>query len=364
MNIKSIHIIRGIASLLVVVYHAKFVLWSGGREYIEKIGLNSAGDYLLFGIDMLSSCGKQAVISFFLLSAFVITHSFRKHRSLTLFAKTRAVRIYLPYLFSVLLSGIVLFLCGTYLLDDSCSTREYNTRLFSAYSELSFATFIKTLIFLPNNEYFGFNFAYWSLLHEAIFYLLFPLYFKMTDKLLVVATAAAVSISVISGSNIFYYQSFFLIGILMYNMIYWRHKRLNIGNGWLMCLIVALFILTNVLAKADLSYAADFTSLLIFLFAINLLLTVEINPGSLWAKLADKSFSLYLFHLPILMLYFSILSKYFSSCIFYNRLPYYTGVLLAILINIPLYYLAEHQSLKIIRRIKQKENDINNLEKN
>ncbi len=82
MNIKNIHIIRGIASLIVVIYHSKFVLWAGGSEYTKIVGLHGLTDYALFGLDMLSSCGKQSVVLFFLLSAFVITHSFTKRARL------------------------------------------------------------------------------------------------------------------------------------------------------------------------------------------------------------------------------------------------------------------------------------------
>ncbi|HWY36808.1 MAG TPA: hypothetical protein VNX68_19335, partial [Nitrosopumilaceae archaeon] len=55
-NEKSLHSIRGIAALIIVIFHAKFVLWCGGNEYIKINELNSFFDYVIFSLDMLSSC--------------------------------------------------------------------------------------------------------------------------------------------------------------------------------------------------------------------------------------------------------------------------------------------------------------------
>ncbi|MBK8495671.1 MAG: hypothetical protein IPL50_12105 [Chitinophagaceae bacterium] len=75
-NIRYLHIVRGLAALLVVFFHAKYVFWVGGTIYMEEVGLHSFWDYVVFSADMLSSCGKECVIVFFILSAFVIKHSF------------------------------------------------------------------------------------------------------------------------------------------------------------------------------------------------------------------------------------------------------------------------------------------------
>ena len=105
-NIKSLHIIRGVAALIVVIYHSKFILWAGGTLWLKNIGFKSLFDYIPFALDMLSSCGAQCVLVFFLLSGFVIYHSFQQSdRSIKHFFWVRILRIYLPFLFSLFILG-------------------------------------------------------------------------------------------------------------------------------------------------------------------------------------------------------------------------------------------------------------------
>jgi peptidoglycan/LPS O-acetylase OafA/YrhL len=115
-HVKFLHSVRGIAALIVVIYHAKFVLWCGGHEYLRKTGgLHTLIDYLLFAGDILSSCGRQSVIIFFILSAFVIKYSFVQNQySWTVFYKHRFIRIYFPYLLSVVFSIIIIVLAVLY----------------------------------------------------------------------------------------------------------------------------------------------------------------------------------------------------------------------------------------------------------
>lgn len=354
INLRNIHLIRGFAAVLVVIFHSKFILWSGGTDYINKIGLHSAFDYFLFSLDMLSSCGRQAVLIFFLLSAVVISHSFRKNPSLLLFAKIRTIRIYIPYLLSMLISVGVLILCGKYLIDPSYATREYTSRLFVALQDINLKSFFKALIFIPNEEFFGYNFVYWSLLHEAIFYILFPLYNKFSSKILIIIGSVFLALSLIFHLDILYYQSSFILGLLLYDFFYLKKMRPNINRKLLVIIMIVLFIATNVFIKFEYNHLSDLAATILFTVSMYYLLYAKFKIMPLFNRLADQSYSLYLFHLPILMLYFSFLSILYEKGVFYSRVPYYSGVIIAILINIPLYYLSEYQSLKIISQIKNK----------
>lgn len=355
LHVKKIHIIRGLAALLVVVYHSKFALWCGGKVYLDKVGLHSVADYVLYGIDMLSSCGKQAVIIFFLLSAFVISHSFRQNQSLSLFTKIRLIRIYIPYLASVIFSTVLLFLCIRYLVPSSCSsTREYTSRAFVSYNEFGLTTIAKSLIFLPNREYTGFNFAYWSLLHEFIFYILFPIYFRLPSKALVLLGTLAFGLSFYFHSFILYYQTFFIIGLLCYDLLYIKGKVLRLNKKILMVIPLFLFLLINLVIKLGYEVAGDLLTVVFFVTSVSFLLRTESKIPSAFMKLSDISYSLYLFHLPILLLYFSLLSYTSGNCTFYTRIPYYTGILVALAASIPFYYLFEFQSLRIISKLKKR----------
>ncbi len=219
ISVGNLHAIRGIAALIVVFFHAKFLLWVGGREFIKAFPLKNALDYGLFSLDMLTSCGTQCVVVFFLLSAFVIKYSFHKEKlSIPLFYKIRATRIYLPYFISLLVSALVLYLILTYFDPTSFPGlhREFNQRLNLAFGDLGIRSFLKALLFLPGNgEYFGFNPVYWSLLQEVIFYLLFPIYDRLKPKVLIGLVCLFAVAYYFTGSKIFYYQIFFLLGLLI-----------------------------------------------------------------------------------------------------------------------------------------------------
>ncbi|MBK9533346.1 MAG: hypothetical protein IPO42_16465 [Chitinophagaceae bacterium] len=85
---------------------------------MEEVGLHSFGIMWCFSADMLSSCGKECVIVF-ILSAFVIKHSFTTHQAKwSNFYKIRLIRIYWPFLLSLVFSILVLFLCVNYINPD------------------------------------------------------------------------------------------------------------------------------------------------------------------------------------------------------------------------------------------------------
>ena len=118
-------------------------------------------------------------------------------------------------------------------------------------------------------------------------------------------------------------------------------------------LILISYFLINILVKLKLETVADLLTVLPFALTINFLLNYELKVPKVLNRLSDQSYSLYLFHLPVLMLYFSFLSYFTKSCVFFSRLPHYSGVAVAILLNIPLYYLVEYQSLKLISKPKK-----------
>lgn len=165
-NIKYLHIVRGLAALIVVVFHAKYVFWVGGTVYNKEIGLHGFAGYFLFATDMLSSCGKECVVVFFILSAFVIKHSFSGHHyTWKNFYTIRLIRIYWPFLCSLLFSIVALIVAVRYINPNiyTANFREYNTRLTDSYNGLSVQQVIKTIFFIDKGEYAGFNYAYWSL---------------------------------------------------------------------------------------------------------------------------------------------------------------------------------------------------------
>jgi peptidoglycan/LPS O-acetylase OafA/YrhL len=357
-NIKYLHIVRGLAALLVVVFHAKYVFWVGGTVYQKEIGLHGIADYLLFGADMLSSCGKECVVIFFILSAFVIKHSFSGHHySWANFYKIRLIRIYWPFLFSLLLSVIVLVVAVNYINPAIYNTnfRGYNERLSAAYNDLSLGQVIKTIFFIDKGEYAGFNYAYWSLGHELIFYLLFPFYNLLNKYATLFATAAVLTAAfLLTGFSIFYYQVFFVAGLLLYKYFFTSSTGAVIKSRALnIILLVIFFIAVNLSNKMVSEKFSDMVTLVFSFFIFDYILYFIRNKNSLLMKLGDISYSLYLNHLPILMLFYSILTLYTGNLVFYSRVPYYSGVIIAVIITLPLYFLTEKPSVAYLKKLRK-----------
>lgn len=354
-NIHSLHIIRGLAALIVVVYHAKFIIWAGGTLWKTNIGLHSFTDYIMFGIDMLSSCGEQCVIIFFLLSGFVIYHSFQQSdKSIKHFFLIRALRIYIPYLFSLIIALVVLHYAVSWNNGIAVNgVREYNTRLLSAYNEIGLPNVLKTVFFIKGNEYAGFNFVYWSLYHEAIFYILFPLYFYVGIKGRALLLVAHLVGYLLTGSTIFYFQLFFLCGMFLYD--YYAKERTTIfrSNYLYLFLILLLYCATNLLTKLPSSHFANIAALILAALAFDWLLTGK-QFNRYFKTLADISFSLYLNHLWVLLICYCLAYRYFHTLLIYQRWPYYVSVVIALAVCWLLYLLVEKPSLTLISNIKKR----------
>jgi peptidoglycan/LPS O-acetylase OafA/YrhL len=352
-NIHSLHIIRGLAALVVVVYHAKFILWAGGSLWKQNVDFHSFADYILFGIDMLSSCGEQCVLVFFLLSGFVIYHSFQhSDRSLKHFFIIRGLRIYIPYLVSLCISLLVLYYAVQ--LNNGIAVngvKEYNTRLLSAYNEIGFANILRTIFFIKGNEYAGFNFVYWSLLHEVIFYIVFPLYFYAGKRYRALLMLVHLVAYLITKSNFFYFQLFFLCGMFLYDY-YATGRELFLKNSRLyLPLIILLYCITNLLTKLPWQHFANISALILAALAFDYLLTGK-YPGKFFKGLADMSFSLYLNHLWVLLLCYCIAFRYFGTLVIYQRYPYYLSIAIALPVCWWLYVLVEKRSLVLISKVK------------
>ncbi len=356
-NIKYLHIVRGLAAFLVVFFHAKFVFWVGGTIYNKEVGLHSFLDYALFSADMLSSCGKECVVVFFILSAFVIKHSFSNNNySWGNFYKIRLIRIYWPFLCSLLLSILVLVICVNYVNPKIYNNnfREYNTRLSDAYNQLSAGQIIKTIFFIDKGEYAGFNYAYWSLGHELIFYLFFPVYNKLGKYTKFLAAGLFTVSFLLTGYTIFYYQIFFVAGLILHDYFLNFSKAPIVKNKTLYLTVLALFfIAVNVSNKMVSEKFSDMVTLVFSFFIFDYVLHYIQNKNKLLMKLGDISYSLYLNHLPILMAVYAVITLYAGKLVFYNRMPYYAGVLIAILITIPLYLATEKPSVAYLKKLRK-----------
>lgn len=367
-KLSLLHAVRGFAAFYVVVFHAKFALWSGGKEYLSNFPRSEWGifDYLLFGLDMLSANGTAMVVVFFVLSGFFIAFSFDKNNwDYKSFYQNRIIRIYAPFLFSLFFSIGVLYLVKAInpALTAENQARQFNEELLAAFRNLNLKNLALTLIFLPSgkNQYIGFNMVYWSLLYEAIFYLLIPVIINRTNLYLLISVATFLAAFFFKVENplILYflnYSIYFAGGLVLYHYLKANPNKKPLHANLLIASIAILFFGVVFLALVN---QIRFSHLLAGGFCVGLILlfmNYEIKGNfilSFFKKLGVISYSLYLFHFPILILTYAIFTKVTGDYVFYSRI-YWIGVIASVLIAYPVYYLLEEKTLRFLSKLKTK----------
>jgi peptidoglycan/LPS O-acetylase OafA/YrhL len=375
-ELDILHSLRGFCAFYVVVFHAKYILWSGGTSYLISVPRNTwtIKNYFAFVLDMASSAGYEMVIFFFVLSGFFIRYAqLKKQRPAGKFYLNRIIRIYPPYLASLLLAGLVLAYIANYhpqLLTTSIG-RELNAGLLHAWQEihpLKVSVVGQTLLFLkPGANFFGYNNVYWSLLPEALFYLIIPLafwkpkyYYALSGVAYIFGLAAPImKLPAIMGSDfLFSYNSYFALGMALYDLVSRRPSWLNafrrVNGWWLVVILPLLLLLLIVVAALNINSISGLLSALLAVLSVSTLLAGRINRQNILVRTFHEvgifSFSLYLYHFPLLILCYAALVRYTGVMVNYDH---YYWLLLPVVIAgcYVLYYVTERLAVKYFRQI-------------
>ncbi|AHJ96422.1 hypothetical protein Hsw_0827 [Hymenobacter swuensis DY53] len=373
-ELDILHALRGFCAFYVVIFHAKFILWSGGRQYLQVHPRATWGalDYLAFGADMLSSAGYEMVIFFFVLSGFFIRYAqLRKHRKPVAFYINRIVRIYPPFLFASVLAAVGLWCVarGIPVAVAADNGRELNTTLAEAWHELSTLNLggvVRTLGFLQVNKvYIGYNDVYWSLLPEAIFYLAVPLAFWriwVYYGLSIAIHAVGLLWTQHGPLNPFIdylltFNFYFAVGAMFYDAVVrtpWLTWARRVP-GWLLLLLMgALFGALLLLAVLKLKPISGLVATLLAVLSMTTLLAGKVSAQNPLIrglhKLGVFSFSLYLYHFPLLLLCYGGLVYLTGETVFYARY-YWLALPLVTLVAYALYWVTERASVNYFRKV-------------
>jgi peptidoglycan/LPS O-acetylase OafA/YrhL len=332
--------LRGIAALVVLVGHCRWLLWEGFSDGYLK----HPGDYGFLGrlsvyFFSVFKYGHQAVLFFFVLSGFVIHLRYSKQLAEGKkvrfdgkdFFKRRAGRIY-PLFFFTLLLTFVLDTTGSYLGFGIYSGRTpvalINENISTDHSAVNF---FGNLFFIKSAAVntWGTNGPLWSLKYEWWFYVAYPLLFLLNRKSpwlsLAVALALFISITVLFGAG-----TLFLLSVLQYLFSWWLGAvTADIYTGrmrvpkWVpafftICIPFALMYETRLSNSviADNLWAVGFFGL------VNMLLYVQARwPGRLrllekMSWLGDCSYSIYVTHFPMVVFINGLLLSYTA-----NKMP-------------------------------------------
>lgn len=194
-KIQSVVAIRGVAVLLVMLYH----FFSERALNIAAHGLN----------DITWAFGHIGVTLFFIVSGFVLPYSMYRSdyhiRQFPRFLYRRAVRIEPPYIISILI--VLLCMLGKYIIGQNVN---YAGGTLGIFTQLLYLNDILGLPWL--------NVVYWTLALEFQFYLLvgivFPLFRKSSSLVLILGLSLLCALKFLTVNYfwVFYFLPFFVSG--------------------------------------------------------------------------------------------------------------------------------------------------------
>ncbi|MGF9741828.1 acyltransferase [Priestia megaterium] len=338
-RIDSLDSIRGIASLIVVIFHCllSFMVFYKANYFNEF----SNEAIALFTLSPLHTiwAGKEAVLLFFVLSGFVLSIPFYKGEApkYRVYIVRRFFRIYIPY---IVIMAISVFLV-TFFLDYKNVhglSSTYNNRWDHTVSFKAIISYILMLDYDTANV----NGVVWTLYHEMRISIIFPLFlaiisrFKLVNSIILslalnvclfifldllgfMAKGNFLSFLLPPLKSSLYYCTFFIFGAILskYRL---DISKLKVLNPYLKFM---LFVLSLALINCrwvtttigiDNVKATDFISVLGILLLFSMILSSSKAESILTKKpllwLGKISYSLYLIHIPILMMVTIFLSKF------------------------------------------------------
>jgi peptidoglycan/LPS O-acetylase OafA/YrhL len=311
-----LNLLRGVAAFLVVIGHARGMLFVDFADVADK------SDPLAFAFYFLTALGHQAVICFFALSGFLVGGSFL----IATLEGTVSWRDYLLRRSTLLYIVLIPSLLATLAFDLAGSNMgpgyagEFFTSLWSGPSpekppDIGLAAFIGNALFLQTIEapVYGTNGPLWSLANEAWYYLIFPLLawslISQRGARRIAGTLAAIVLLVWLPFEISALGAIWVIGALARWSLesetflgFWRRWTVRIA-------ILAALASAVMAAKAGKVLGTDLL-LGIAVAAALPVLAVWGSPGNLYARVSlwfsEVSYSLYLSHFSMLFFLASV----------------------------------------------------------
>lgn len=294
--------LRGIAAVMVIFQH----FWEINHPSDARLK-----PWLFF------CAGHEAVILFFVLSGFVLSHQLRNFRlnNYGEFVMRRILRIYPAYYAALLFSAVLLYFFQHYY--PSSLDGHGLTRWFYIWSSTVFdkPLIINSVLLITHNGS-SLNVAIWSLYFEMWISLLFPFVMLglwrsgLVIRILLAAVLLYISWQFFKTGNwiddqwqaISYYLWYFIVG----SVLYFSHDKLKFISGYLSLVIgIGLYFINylvfgNITSRLEHEMILAIGCFLILLNGIHLHSFRGFLQRSLFQFYGKISYSLYLFHLPVL----------------------------------------------------------------
>lgn len=311
-KIQSVEYLRGIAALMVCVFH----IACGNANFLHP------NSYL----KQMASFGYLGVELFFVISGFIIPFSLYKSKytlsKFKSFLLRRLTRIEPPYIASIILVLLLNYLASK---TSGFAGESFNFDIKQFFAHFGYLT-----------EWFGYNWyqdIYWTLLIEFQFYILIGIVFTLLvrSKLLSITTLILLMVS----HFIIPLKLFHFIGLFTIGMSYFLYK-IDIINKRDMILLSIILCIFNM-------FTVGISEGIAGLFAIAFM-EFAVFDNKLLKFLGTISFSLYLIHCPIGGKIIN-LSLRFSNNIITKYAIFNLALVISLIIAYLFYFLIEKKAI-------------------
>jgi peptidoglycan/LPS O-acetylase OafA/YrhL len=361
LNLDFLDSFRGIAAFVVLVGHARWLLWEGySSGYTEHPETYTFIEKLSVYFLSIFKFGHEAVMFFFLLSGFVIHLKYSK--SLVLSKKSnfefipyffkRFMRIYPPLVFALLL---------TFLLDIIGEGLGYliyqkNTPIELINQNINFnhlqINLIGNFLLIANStvEIWGSNSPMWSLKLEWWFYLIYPFFIFFNSKSILKGFLFTLGLGLIS----IVVKDFSFLSSVLSSFLFWflgtfladiYTRRLSIDFKFLsffLFLIPLAIVFSNTIVNdfvKDLIWVMGFLGLLNVCFFFQQK-GVSFTYFNKLKWLGNCSYTIYIIHFPILVFMNGIILNFYGKMP-QNQIFIYLSVLIILGISYLVHLLVE-----------------------
>ncbi len=369
-RLEFFDILRGIAALVVMIGHARWLLWegyfNGFLKHPEAYGFFEK--FVMYGMSIFKF-GHEMVMLFFVMSGFLIHYGFSRkilngstQFNLTYFKK-RVLRIYPVFIISLLIT-YALDKIGLYLSLPIYTGATNNTIIDESIQiNLGLDNLIDNF-FLIGSEVWGSNGPIWSLKLEWCFYLIYPLFYLINKNcielsyLIFPCVAMFLSNYEFEGFNGFFgsvVKSFpiWLMGAYLADVV---TGRIRFNLKYLQLFILSFFIL--LFSNFKLNILNDYLVAVGFVGFISILIIITqknyiILDNKVLIFMSKISYSLYVVHFPFLVLMSALLHKYFGGTLPQNQIFIFVGIVICLCVSYVVYNLIERPSMIIKQAINK-----------
>jgi peptidoglycan/LPS O-acetylase OafA/YrhL len=339
----SIDVLRGLAALVILLFHARSILWVGLEKTWQDNKFNNINvDIFLSYLSAPLKFGGLAVTLFFVLSGYCIHRRGAKllaenpnaQIKWLNFITKRIWRIYPTYIVALIVTALV----DWYLLTNNSFTLDESLILQLQNNSLS--VFLASLLSLQGiiAPYFGCNGVFWTLGIIFHFYLVYPLLFIVSRKhgaitalkvSFIVSLIYLILDSILGLTNMLPYRGAFNPIFLPY-WFTWTFgfyiAEVEIGRAILPKYFRLIFVLSILMLFLAQLLKINEIILLSSTYVFGIVIYYSVTPkgnkfydfwlGKFLAWIGMFSYSIFAFHVPLILLffyYFSPTGKQFTS---------------------------------------------------